>query len=51
VLRSYELDVNAYAVKPVDFKQFVAAIAHLVVCGAVPNELPPESLESGRRCA
>jgi CheY-like chemotaxis protein len=49
VLRSYELGVNAYVVKPVDFKQFVAAIADLGVFWAVLNEPPPGSLKSGRR--
>jgi len=49
VLRSYELGVNAYVVKPVDFKQFVAAIADLGVFWAVLNEPPPGSLKSVRR--
>ena len=29
VLRSYELGVNAYVVKPVEFKQFVSSIARV----------------------
>ncbi|HEY0821190.1 MAG TPA: response regulator [Rhizobacter sp.] len=49
VLRSYELGVNAYVVKPVEFKQFVAAIADLGVFWAVLNEPPPGSLKVGRR--
>jgi DNA-binding response OmpR family regulator len=49
VVRSYELGVNAYVVKPVDFKQFVGAIADLGVFWAVLNEPPPGSLKSGRR--
>jgi CheY-like chemotaxis protein len=49
VLRSYELGVNAYVVKPVEFKQFVAAIAELGVFWAVLNEPPPGSLRVGRR--
>lgn len=49
VLRSYELGVNAYVVKPVEFKQFVAAIADLGVFWAVLNEPPPGSLRVGRR--
>jgi DNA-binding response OmpR family regulator len=49
VVRSYELGVNAYVVKPVDFKQFVAAIADLGVFWAVINEPPPGSLRSNRR--
>ena len=49
VLRSYELGVNAYVVKPVEFKQFVSAIADLGVFWAVLNEPPPGSLKVGRR--
>jgi CheY-like chemotaxis protein len=49
VLRSYELGVNAYVVKPVEFKQFVAAIADLGVFWAVLNEPPPGSLRASRR--
>jgi DNA-binding response OmpR family regulator len=49
VLRSYELGVNAYVVKPVEFKEFVAAIADLGVFWAVLNEPPPGSLKAGRR--
>ena len=49
VLRSYELGVNAYVVKPVEFKRFVAAIAELGVFWAVLNEPPPGSLRIDRR--
>jgi DNA-binding response OmpR family regulator len=49
VVRSYELGVNAYVVKPVEFKQFVAAIADLGVFWAVLNEPPPGSLRAIRR--
>jgi CheY-like chemotaxis protein len=49
VLRSYELGVNAYVVKPVEFKQFVSAIADLGVFWAVLNEPPPGSLRATRR--
>ncbi|WP_374676041.1 response regulator [Ideonella sp.] len=49
VLRSYELGVNAYVVKPVEFKQFVAAIAELGIFWAVLNEPPPGSVKSPRR--
>jgi CheY-like chemotaxis protein len=49
VLRSYELGVNAYVVKPVEFKQFVSAIADLGVFWAVLNEPPPGSLKASRR--
>ncbi|MDQ0011955.1 CheY-like chemotaxis protein [Variovorax boronicumulans] len=49
VLRSYELGVNAYVVKPVAFDQFVSAIAELGVFWAVLNEPPPGSLKATRR--
>ena len=49
VLRSYELGVNAYVVKPVEFKQFVGAIADLGVFWAVLNEPPPGSTKASRR--
>jgi CheY-like chemotaxis protein len=43
VLRSYQLGVNAYVVKPVDFSEFVRAIADLGIFWAVLNEPPPGS--------
>ena len=49
VLKSYKLGVNAYVVKPVEFKQFVSAIADLGVFWAVLNEPPPGSLKASRR--
>ena len=49
VVRSYELGVNAYVVKPVEFKQFVSAIADLGVFWAVLNEPPPGSLKAASR--
>ena len=49
VVRSYELGVNAYVVKPVIFEQFVSAIADLGVFWAVLNEPPPGSLRASRR--
>ncbi|WP_416757172.1 response regulator [Roseateles sp. So40a] len=49
VVQSYELGVNAYVVKPVEFKQFVTAIADLGVFWAVLNEPPPGSLRAARR--
>lgn len=49
VLKSYELGVNAYVVKPVEFNQFVSAIAELGVFWAVLNEPPPGSLKASRR--
>jgi CheY-like chemotaxis protein len=43
LVRSYELGVNAYVVKPVEFKEFVRAISDLGVFWAVLNEPPPGS--------
>lgn len=37
----YELGVNAYVVKPVDFKQFVDAVKQVGAFWAVLNEPPP----------
>ncbi|HVY69118.1 MAG TPA: response regulator [Verrucomicrobiae bacterium] len=42
LMRSYELGVNAYVVKPVGFQQFVEAIAHSGMFWAALNEPPPE---------
>jgi len=44
LLRSYELGVNAYVVKPVEFSEFVRAISDLGVFWAVLNEPPPGSV-------
>ena len=43
LIRSYELGVNAYVVKPVDFQEFVRTIADLGIFWAVLNEPPPGS--------
>jgi CheY-like chemotaxis protein len=43
LVRSYELGVNAYVVKPVDFSEFLRAIADLGIFWAVLNEPPPGS--------
>ncbi|MGN6524837.1 MAG: response regulator [Burkholderiaceae bacterium] len=49
VVASYDLGVNAYVVKPVEFREFVAAIADLGVFWAVLNEPPPGSAKASRR--
>ncbi|UCJ17155.1 response regulator [Pseudomonas sp. MM211] len=49
--RAYELNVNAYVVKPVEFKAFVSAISDLGIFWAVLNEPPPGSLRLHRRNA
>ena len=43
VVQSYALGVNAYVVKPVDFSEFLRAIADLGIFWAVLNEPPPGS--------
>lgn len=45
LVRSYELGVNAYVVKPVGFQEFIQAIQELGVFWAVLNEPPPGSLK------
>jgi CheY-like chemotaxis protein len=42
LINTYELGVNAYIVKPVDFKQFIEAVKQIGSFWAVLNELPPE---------
>jgi DNA-binding NarL/FixJ family response regulator len=44
LIRSYELGVNAYVVKPVNFKDFIQAINEIGVFWAVINEVPPEGM-------
>jgi CheY-like chemotaxis protein len=41
LMRTYQLGVNAYVVKPVGFQQFVEAIAHSGMFWAALNEPPP----------
>jgi CheY-like chemotaxis protein len=42
--RSYELGVNAYVLKPVDFQAFVDAVQALGVFWTIHNQPPPGSL-------
>lgn len=49
VVRSYDLGVNAYVVKPVDFQEFIKAISDLGIFWAILNEPPPGSVKSLRR--
>jgi CheY-like chemotaxis protein len=44
MIRSYQLGVNAYVVKPVDFHEFVNAVRELGVFWAVINQAPPGSV-------
>lgn len=46
--RSYNLGVNAYVVKPVEFGTFVDSIKELGLFWAVINEPPPGSVTSRR---
>jgi CheY-like chemotaxis protein len=45
MMRSYQLGVNAYVVKPVDFHEFVNAVKELGVFWAVINQPPPGSVK------
>ncbi|HOY97346.1 MAG TPA: response regulator [Catalimonadaceae bacterium] len=40
--KCYELGVNAYVVKPVDFKDFIGAVKQIGSFWAILNELPGE---------
>ena len=42
LIKSYELGVNAFVVKPVDFKDFIEAVRLAGMFWAVINELPPD---------
>jgi CheY-like chemotaxis protein len=43
LIKSYALGVNAYVVKPVDFKEFIEAVKQVGVFWAVINEVPTGS--------
>jgi CheY-like chemotaxis protein len=45
LLAGYQLGVNAYVVKPVDFNEFVEAVRELGVFWVMVNEPPPGSLK------
>jgi len=49
VTRSYELAVNAYVVKPIDFKEFKNALKGIGLFWAVINENPPENGQKGKK--
>jgi CheY-like chemotaxis protein len=44
LVESYNLGVNAYVVKPVDFVDFVNAIKEIGLFWAILNEAPPGSV-------
>jgi len=45
LLKSYELGVNAYVVKPVEFQDFISAIGDLGVFWGVVNEPSPRPVK------
>ena len=47
LVRSYELGVNAFVVKPVDFKEFFEAIQGLGVFWGITNQPPPHRPVTG----
>jgi CheY-like chemotaxis protein len=47
LVRTYDLGVNAYVVKPVDFHEFVEAVKLLGGFWAVVNEPPPAAAARG----
>jgi CheY-like chemotaxis protein len=40
--KCYEIGVNAYVVKPVNFKEFIDAVKQIGIFWALLNEMPPE---------
>ena len=48
LVRSYELGVNAFVVKPVGFNTFFEAIQDLGMFWAVLNETPPRGIFGGK---
>jgi len=47
LVKSYQLGVNAYVVKPVDFQKFVESIRQIGVFWAIINEPPPGTVKRG----
>jgi CheY-like chemotaxis protein len=45
LVKSYQLGVNAYVVKPVDFQQFADSIKEIGFFWAILNEPPPGTLK------
>jgi two-component system response regulator len=48
VMESYNLGVNSYIVKPVDFSQFTESVRQLGMYWILLNQLPPELNSEGR---
>ena len=49
LIRSYELGVNAFVVKPVDFKEFLEAIQGLGLFWGITNQPPPHGTLFGAK--
>jgi CheY-like chemotaxis protein len=47
LVQSYQLGVNAYVVKPVDFHEFVQALKKIGLFWAVINQPPPGTVPAG----
>jgi CheY-like chemotaxis protein len=45
LVHSYELGVNAYVVKPVDFQKFVESVKQIGMFWAIINEPPPGTIK------
>ncbi|HEV2327786.1 MAG TPA: response regulator [Verrucomicrobiae bacterium] len=45
LVHSYELGVNAYVVKPVDFQKFVESVKQIGMFWAIINEPPPGTMK------
>jgi CheY-like chemotaxis protein len=48
LVKSYQLGVNAFVVKPVDFREFIEAIQDLGVFWGIVNEPPPGRHSGGQ---
>jgi DNA-binding response OmpR family regulator len=40
IIKSYELDVNSYIVKPIDFDKFIGAVSEIGLYWKLLNKLP-----------
>jgi two-component system, response regulator len=48
IIRSYDLGVNAYVVKPVDFEGFMKVVEDLGLFWVLINQPPPKSAAAGK---
>jgi CheY-like chemotaxis protein len=49
LIESYNLGVNAYVVKPIDFHDFVKAVGEIGLFWGIINEAPPGSVNRARQ--